>query len=219
MGDRGITAISIVTTGGTEPETPAPYGGELELTIIRAAGRLMGRWGVTKTTVGDIAVEAGCSRATVYRAFPGGKHEIMTALGRSELGYFFDAAGAMIDGEADLEDALVLLMSTAAKGLAEHEGFQFMLVHEPGLVLPYLGFSRIDRLYRLVSERIAPHLERFVGDRSGRVVEYAARIVLSYAFQPSPTVDLADPEVTRAVVRRHILPAFTTTHTTIAVPA
>ena len=106
-------------------------------------------------------------------------------------------------------------MTAAAQGLAAHDGFQFMLAHEPGLVLPYLGFSRIDRLYHLVGDRLGPHFERFAGDRAVRVVELAARIVLSYVFQPSPTVDLTDPRITRTIVQRHVLPAFTT----IAVPA
>ena len=183
-------------------------------------GRLMARWGVTKTTVGDIAGEAGCSRATVYRAFPGGKQQVMTALGRHELSGYFDEAAASVDGEDDLEAALVLLMTAAAQGLADHEGFQFMLAHEPGLVLPYLGFSRIDRLYQLVGDRLGPHFVRFVGDDAVRVVELAARIVLSYVFQPSPTVDLTDPRTTRNIVQRHVIPAFTSFATnTVAVPA
>jgi AcrR family transcriptional regulator len=208
------------TNGGAEPVAPAPHGGEQERAIIDAAGRLMARWGVTKTTVGDIAVEAGCSRATVYRAFPGGKQQIMTALGRDELNGYFAEAAACVDGEDDLEDALVLLMTAAARGLADHAGFQFMLAHEPGLVLPYLGFSRIDRLYHLVGDQLGPHFVRFVGDDAVRIVELSARIVLSYAFQPSPTVDLTDQLTTRSIVQRHVLPAFTAVSSTrLAVPA
>lgn len=214
MGDRGHVTMA-TTNGGVEPVVPAPHGGDQERSIIDAASRLMARWGVTKTTVGDIAQEAGCSRATVYRAFPGGKQQIMSTLGHDELHGYFDEAAALVDGEDDLEDALVLLVTAAAQGLADHEGFQFMLAHEPGLVLPYLGFSRIDRLYQLVGEELGPHFERFVGERAVSVVEFAARIVLSYVFQPTPSVDLTDPRTTRTIIRRYVLPAFTT----IAVPA
>ena len=215
MGDRGHIITMATTNGGAEPVFPAPHGGDQELPIIDAAGRLMARWGVTKTTVGDIAREAGCSRATVYRTYPGGKQQIMSILGRNELNGYFGEAAALIDAEDDFEEAMVRLVTVAAQGLADHEGFQFMLVHEPGLVLPYLGFSRIDRLYRLVGDQLGPHFERFVGDQAVHVVELLARIVLSYVFQPSPTVDLTDPDNTRTIVRRHVLPAFAT----VAVPA
>ncbi len=175
----------------------------------------MARWGVTKTTVADIATEAGCSRATVYRAFPGGKQQIMRAVGRAELDGFFDDLADQVDGADDLEQALVDLLTAAARTLADHEGFQFMLEHEPGLVLPYLGFHRIDRLYRLASRRLSPHFERFVGDRAPWTVEWAARVALSYVFQPTPTVDLSDPSDVRHLVRSYLLPGLTPHFATI----
>src|SRR5262245_45253316 len=47
--------------------------GSLEDRILAATLRCLGKWGTVKTTLDDIAREAGCSRATVYRTFPGGK--------------------------------------------------------------------------------------------------------------------------------------------------
>ena len=41
--------------------------------IVDAALRCLARQGIAKTTVDDIAREAGLSRATLYRAFPGGQ--------------------------------------------------------------------------------------------------------------------------------------------------
>lgn len=38
--------------------------------VLEAAGRLFGRWGYDKTSVGDIACEAGISKGAVYLEFP-----------------------------------------------------------------------------------------------------------------------------------------------------
>ncbi|MGZ4705878.1 MAG: TetR/AcrR family transcriptional regulator, partial [Acidimicrobiales bacterium] len=50
---------------------------ELADRILEAALRCVARWGLIKTTVDDVAREAGCSRATIYRAFPGGKQSVI----------------------------------------------------------------------------------------------------------------------------------------------
>lgn len=160
----------------------------VERSLIDAAGSLMARWGVTKTTVADLAREAGCSRATVYRVFPGGKRQIMAIYALTELDAFFTEARARVAAAEALDDALVALITTATQGLGGHAGFQFMLSHEPGLVLPYLGFSQIDRLYRLVADALAPGFERFTGSRATALLEMATRITLSHVFQPSAQV-------------------------------
>ncbi len=53
--------------------------------IVDGALRCIARWGLAKTTVEDVAREAGCSRATLYRAFPGGKDAILAAVAAAEL--------------------------------------------------------------------------------------------------------------------------------------
>lgn len=44
--------------------------------IVTAAAQMFARYGYSKTTMGDIAAEAGVARQTVYNAFPG-KEEIL----------------------------------------------------------------------------------------------------------------------------------------------
>ena len=75
-------------------ETPVlhagiPVAGSPEERIIDATLRCIARWGVGKTTLDDAAREAGCSRATVYRLFPGGKDGLLDAVCRAELARFF----------------------------------------------------------------------------------------------------------------------------------
>ncbi len=49
--------------------------------IVVAATNMFARYGYAKTTMGDIAAEAGVARQTVYNAFPG-KEEILRAVVR-----------------------------------------------------------------------------------------------------------------------------------------
>src|SRR5207237_771201 len=63
--------------------------GTQEQRVIDAALRCIARWGVSKTTLDDVAREASCSRATIYRQFPGGKDALLGAIARTELARFF----------------------------------------------------------------------------------------------------------------------------------
>src|ERR1700722_18080436 len=64
--------------------------------IADAANRCVARRGVAKTTVDDVAREAGCSRATVYRTFPGGKEEVISAVVDTEVARLFSALAVLM---------------------------------------------------------------------------------------------------------------------------
>jgi AcrR family transcriptional regulator len=57
--------------------------------LLPATYDCVARWGLAKTTVEDVAREAGMSRATVYRYFPGGRDELISAVVGWELARFF----------------------------------------------------------------------------------------------------------------------------------
>lgn len=180
----------------------------LETRIIDAAVRLFARWGVRKTTIADVAREAGCSRATVYRAFPGGKHQLFLAVGAAELNRFLTLVAERTDEASTPEDALVAALTTASSHLADHRALQFLLRHEPGVVLPYLSFHNHDRLLAMADALVSPHLTRQLGERASLAVELGARLVLSYLFNPSPAVDLRSETDARRVVRQFLMPAL-----------
>ena len=60
--------------------TPAIRDRILAATLVSLA-----RYGVAKTTLDDVAKEAGCARATVYRYF-GGKQQLLDAVDRPRVG-------------------------------------------------------------------------------------------------------------------------------------
>jgi AcrR family transcriptional regulator len=181
--------------------------------VLDAALRCIARWGVAKTTLEDVAREAGSSRATVYRSFPGGKDAVLAALADRELVRLQDAVAAAVTGvgEDSLEDAIVAAVTSIARHLEDHAAFQFLLAHEPGLVLPHLAFRELDALLARVrafgGPLLAPHLGGDTGE-AAVAAEWVARIVVSYTACPADGVRLTDAESVRKLVRAFVLPGF-----------
>jgi AcrR family transcriptional regulator len=177
--------------------------------IADAALVLVAERGFGHTTLADVAREAKCGRATVYRAIPGGKTELLRMVALRELHRFFDDLVARIDVAPDLEEALVVSLTTSAVAVRDHAALQRVLVHEPEVVLPYLGFRESNRLYSAVARSCGPHLARFVEpDVAGWAAEWGARIVISYAFNPHESIDLTDEADARHLTRTLLLPAL-----------
>ena len=168
------------------------------------------RWGIAKVTVDDIAAEAGVSRATLYRMFPGGKDVLFDALRVYELEDFFTRLSVHVEGAADLEELLVRTVVYATNELRSDEHLALMLAAEPGDTLSNLTVQGLPRIIRmaslLLSGKVEPYLDR---ERATRLVELLARLVISYFLAPSDHVDLGEPVSARSFVTTHILPAFT----------
>lgn len=192
----------------------APAGSH-EARIVDAVLRCIARWGVAKTTLDDVAREAGCSRATVYRLFPGGKDGLMEATARFELARFFAAVAARVDGADTLEDALAAGMAEAGRRLLGHDALQYLLAHEPEAVLPRLAFAEMDQVLRTASDFAAPHLARWLSpDEAARAAEWVVRLVCSYAMTPGEGVAIDDEGSVRALVRTFVMPGLTTSMST-----
>lgn len=175
--------------------------------IVDATLRCLARQGLAKTTVDDIAREAGISRATLYRTFPGGKESVIAGVVDTEAARFFSAVAVAMGDAYDLEDVLVAGMVEAATRLSSHEALCYLFEHEPGTVLPHLAFSRMDGLLQSVGDMAAPFFARWLEpDQAARAAEWAVRIVLSYLCMPDAEVDLTDPDSARWVARRFVLP-------------
>jgi AcrR family transcriptional regulator len=198
----------------TLPEAPAAGGrGVSEERVIDAALRCIARWGVAKTTLDDVAREAGISRATVYRLFPGGKDGLMEAVARAEIHRFFAGVAAAMAAADTLEDVLVAGMAEAGRRILAHPALAFLMAHEPETVLPHLAFAKLHEVLDAAARVAAPVLERHLApDDAARAAEWAARIVLSYACTPGEShVDIADEASVRRLVRSFVLPGLVPT--------
>jgi AcrR family transcriptional regulator len=194
-------------------EAPAalePSLGAQEQRIVDAALRCFARWGVGKTTLDDVSREAGCSRATVYRSFPGGKDGLVDAVVGAEVGRFFTALAQRLEAAADLEDLIVGGMALTAAWFTEHRALQYLLAHEPETILPRISFHQADDVLRTASAFTAPYLRRWLPAHLDalRAGEWLARIVLSYLCSPSPSVDMRDEASVRRLVQAFVLPGL-----------
>jgi AcrR family transcriptional regulator len=100
--------------------------------VLDAAKRCWERWGMAKVTVDDIAAEAGISRATLYRLFPGGKDVLYEALRRRETAAFFAELDEHIARAESFEGLLVCIVVEATRQLRSDEHLQTMLASRPG---------------------------------------------------------------------------------------
>ena len=91
---------------------------------------------MTKTTLDDVAREAGCSRATVYRTFPGGKEEVIAAVVDTEVARLFSAIAVAMGEADDLEDAVVAGMVTTASAIDDHAALRYVLDERAGCAAP-----------------------------------------------------------------------------------
>lgn len=196
--------MTTVDAGGSRFELDAE--GTLERRVLDAADECVCRWGWSKTTMHDIAAQAEVSRATLYRAFPGGRDAIYEALHRQRvLSFFHDLTEPLTAGD-DLLTVLTDAIVAAATALRDDEHVQYQLAHEPGPLLQQLSFTGLDRLLAVSRVLVAPHLARFASLQDARrLAEWATRIVVSYTLEPSRYLDLTDPEAVRSYVQTRAL--------------
>ncbi len=161
---------------------------------------------MAKTTVEDVAREAGISRATVYRAFPGGRDELIDATVSWAVLDFFAKLYDRIQGAVDLEEVMERGIMFAHRSIVEHEVLQRVMLTEPETLLPALTVESI-RIRRGIAEVLAPYVvDRGLapGVDMRDAADFLARMVLSYISAPGRW-DLEDPEQVSRLVQFELL--------------
>jgi len=186
-----------------------PVTRDVETRVLDAAKLCTAKWGIAKVTIDDIAREAGVSRATLYRMFPGGKDVMFDALRVRELEEFFTRVGTHVDGHDDLESLLIRIVAVATRELRDDQHLSRMLASEPGDTLGQLTVEGLPRIMRVATVFLVPMVDHYLPRRdSVRLVELLARLVISYFLAPSEHVDFADADSAREFLRIFVLPAF-----------
>jgi len=148
--------------------------------LIGAAEACFARFGVAKTTIEDIAGEAGVSRATVYRYFEGGRDEIILGVVLREAESFLAALERRVQREDTLADAIVegVLYTVAAVRKNQHLALLFA-PEVAGQTTSIAGAS--TALFELTGDFLRPIFERARAEghlRTDVVAEDAAEFVL-----------------------------------------
>lgn len=191
-----------------------PVGGDVDgrraevvrARIIKAVLRCLERWGLTKTTVEDVAVAAELSRATVYRYFPGGRDQLVSEAVAYEVARFFGRLEAEVSHDEGLEAKLVHGLLTGHRALEEHHLLQQVLSTEREALLSELAavgpllLAEICSVMRraLDEEAVRPGVDR------DEAADYLARLFLSYLGSVGGS-DLADPAAVTTLVRTFLL--------------
>jgi len=184
-------------------------GGSVRIRVVDALLRCLAHQGLRQTTVDDIAREAGVSRATLYRNFPGGRDAVVVATAQTEVARFFSALAVDLGAADDLEELVVAGLVTAARRLGDHRALAHLLAEEPGVVLPWLAFDRLDRVLAAATAFTAPFFARWLeAEQAARAAEWTARVLVSYVTCPVDGTDLRRPEDARDLARRFVLPAI-----------
>ncbi len=197
-------------TDGQDPLTATPQEVALRERIVDAFLACVARWGIAKTTLEDVARQAGCSRATIYRTFRGGKGAVLTATARREGARLRAEVETAVENSEDLEDLVVRAVVAAAGFLGGHAALRNLLAHEPDVVLPHVAFDRLSLVLDHVATIAAPHLARHIADAedAARSAEWVARVVLSYLLNPAADLDLATQAGAHRLVRTFLLPGL-----------
>ncbi len=184
--------------------------------ILAATMTCLERFGVAKTTIDDVAREAGCSRATIYRNFPN-RTALVSAAVDTELARLTVAVADAAARATTAEDAVTAMFVTASRMIQTHPALQRAMTLEPEVVLPALSFEGGDALLAEASRRFAPVLARFVPpERAAVAAEWCTRVLLAYLHPERAPLSMTDVADVRALVRRHVIPVLTpqTTSTT-----
>lgn len=172
-----------------------------ESRVLDAARRCVDRWGLGKLTIDDVATEAGVSRATLYRLFPGGKDVLFDALRVRELSDFFQGMRDSLVDVDSLVDFAVHVSVYATREMRSDEHLAMMLATEEGAALKSLTVEGLPRILRVAAQFITPLVGDYIGSEDAEIfVELVARLVISHFLAPSDHFDLSDPTSARKLL-------------------
>ena len=159
-----------------------------------------------KTTVEDVAREAGLSRATVYRTFPGGRDELIREVVAWQIGEFFAALATSVAGCDGFEEVVEVALVEAHRAVGEHPLLPKLLLPERDRLEPTLP-AETSRFVPLLASFVEPYLARETlraGIDVHEAADYVARMVVSHIGSPGRW-DLTDRDQVNDLVRTEIL--------------
>jgi AcrR family transcriptional regulator len=204
--------LSQAMPADVEIDLRAPDGAApIRMRAVEATLACIARHGLSKLTVDDVAREAGCGRASLYREF-GSKRALVAAVVSVETERMVGAVTRAATDADTLEDAVVAMLTTAGREVETHAALQFVAAFEPELLLPHLTFAGADRFLAWTSARLSPCFERFLAPADTvPTAEWIARVALVLWCSPtasSAPVVLGDPTSVRPFVQQFVLPGI-----------
>src|SRR5688572_14821951 len=103
---------------------------EVTAKVVDGALRAIARFGLSKLTVDDVAREAGISRATLYRYFPG-RSAVLAAVIETETERLRQGLDEALADVSTLAEGLAAVAGFGSRAFADHAALQHLLATEP----------------------------------------------------------------------------------------
>jgi AcrR family transcriptional regulator len=181
--------------------------------ILEAAQACFSQYGFQKTSMEDVAREAGLSRRSVYRHFPDKAalfREVMAARTRQYLGEVVERTAQLNGLSAQIEEVARMTNRhvrddpiAVAMRRSDPDSLARAVTTE-GLELLRMAMDAIIPIIKTARENGEVRADLDVE----RAAEWIARMVFSLTATPSVTFDVDDPEQAAAFIREFLLPGL-----------
>lgn len=171
--------------------------------ILDAALTVMGRHGLSRLAMEDVAREADVSRQTIYRHMVSRDRLITETIVREEQ-VFLERMSASMHVDEPFEVALASAIRECLRTAREHPLLDRLMATEPEALLPFLTAGQgpvLSVAKDVVVELLRRWFDGLEGDDLDLVAEATTRLIVSYAISPPPD---ADPERLAAGLARLI---------------
>ncbi|HLN17413.1 MAG TPA: helix-turn-helix domain-containing protein [Acidimicrobiales bacterium] len=191
---------------GAAPSAERPT----EERLLDAAEHCIGRFGLGRLSMHDVAQQAGLSRSTVYLHFADRAALIDAVLARAATRFVASSEAAV-----RRRRTLAGQVGEAAVFILAHRTDEIFTVRSPAEGESLLAVLLAAQAERLVTAWVAfwrPFLDDAVargevrpGLDIAQAGEWIVRMLLSFAVMPAATFDVDDPEAVREFVRQHLV--------------
>ncbi|MCU1645725.1 MAG: putative TetR-family transcriptional regulator [Nocardia sp.] len=186
----------------------------LESRILDAALVQFEQVGIKKTTIEDIARQAGVDRVTVYRRV-GSRDDVVQAVTTREVAHVLAELAAIPERHNNLDDLVADILVTVTTRWRTHPLVNRMLTLEPERVLPQLttdggpifamsAAATTAALRQAVENGLLPNSpDLFIR------AEIVCRFAHSLMLQPDGAIPLHSTEELDAFARKYLVPIIT----------
>ncbi len=168
--------------------------------ILDAAGKCFARQGIARTSIGDIAREAGCSRPTVYRYFSD-RDALRQAFMHREARQLGLTVAAAIKDIGDPGQKLVEAVLNSLQGVRDNPLLSAWFTSEDGVATMELAGA--SPLLASLTASLLP----IGGSDSSAQANWVVRIILSLLLLPG-----SDEREEREMIERFVMPVVVTSH-------
>ncbi len=191
------------------PVTESNLEGTTYDKITEGTFECLAKFGYSKTSMDDIAKQAKCSRATLYRLFPNGKDAIVTELVKKAVSDIFVLLKEVAESADDLYDAISKTMAVATYHLNQNAALQKVIECDPDFILPFLVFENMDSVLITISKFGSEVFGKWLDEDISKVlIEWLARIVLTYFSSPKGQLKFNDENTISEFVDIFIRPGL-----------